>query len=281
MEEKSIQLFENKQIRTKWDEETEKWYFSIVDVVAVLTDSIDYQTARKYWKVLKGRLLQEGDELVTNCYQLKLRAADGKMRLTDVADQVQLFRLIQSIPSPKAEPIKQWIARVASERIDEIQDPEMAIERGYEYYRRKGYSEEWIKQRQQGISTRKGLTDEWQRCGVKDIQYATLTDILTKEWSGFTTREYKAYKGLKKENLRDHMTNLETAVNTLAEAVTTELSKKNNPKTFDENRRVAKAGGSVAKKTRLDIERRLGKSIVSNANAKQLQHKDDETKEIP
>lgn len=281
MEEKSIQLFENKQIRTKWDEETEKWYFSIVDVVAVLTDSIDYQTARKYWKVLKSRLLQEGDELVTNCYQLKLRAADGKMRLTDVADQVQLFRLIQSIPSPKAEPIKQWIARVASERIDEIQDPEMAIERGYEYYRRKGYSEEWIKQRQQGISTRKGLTDEWQRCGVKDIQYATLTDILTKEWSGFTTREYKAYKGLKKENLRDHMTNLETAVNTLAEAVTTELSKKNNPKTFDENRRVAKAGGSVAKKTRIDIERRLGKSIVSNANAKQLQHKDDETKEIP
>lgn len=281
MEEKSIQLFENKQIRTKWDEETEKWYFSIVDVVAVLTDSIDYQTARKYWKVLKGRLLQEGDELVTNCYQLKLRAADGKMRLTNVADQVQLFRLIQSIPSPKAEPIKQWIARVASERIDEIQDPEMAIERGYEYYRRKGYSEEWIKQRQQGISTRKGLTDEWQRCGVKDIQYATLTDILTKEWSGFTTREYKAYKGLKKENLRDHMTNLETAVNTLAEAVTTELSKKNNPKTFDENRRVAKAGGSVAKKTRIDIERRLGKSIVSNANAKQLQHKDDETKEIP
>lgn len=281
MEEKSIQLFENKQIRTKWDEETEKWYFSIVDVVAVLTDSIDYQTARKYWKVLKGRLLQEGDELVTNCYQLKLRAADGKMRLTDVADQVQLFRLIQSIPSPKAEPIKQWIARVASERIDEIQDPEMAIERGYEYYRRKGYSEEWIKQRQQGISTRKGLTDEWQRCGVKDIQYATLTDILTKEWSGFTTREYKAYKGLKKENLRDHMTNLETAVNTLAEAVTTELSKKHNPRTFDESRRVAKAGGSVAKKTRVDIERRLGKSIVSNANAKQLQHKDDETKEIP
>ena len=281
MEEKSIQLFENKQIRTKWDEETEKWYFSIVDVVAVLTDSIDYQTARKYWKVLKGRLLQEGDELVTNCYQLKLRAADGKMRLTDVADQVQLFRLIQSIPSPKAEPIKQWIARVASERIDEIQDPEMAIERGYEYYRRKGYSEEWIKQRQQGISTRKGLTDEWQRCGVKDIQYATLTDILTKEWSGFTTKEYKAYKGLKKENLRDHMTNLETAVNTLAEAVTTELSKKHNPRTFDESRRVAKAGGSVAKKTRIDIERRLGKSIVSNANAKQLQHKDDETKEIP
>lgn len=278
MEEKSIQLFENKQIRTKWDEETEKWYFSVIDIIDVLTESVD---AKRYWSVLKVRLKKEGAEPTTICSTLKMPASDGKMRLTDVADQEQMFRLIQSIPSPKAEPIKQWIARVASERIDEIQDPEMAIERGYEYYRRKGYSEEWIKQRQQGISTRKGLTDEWQRCGVKDRQYATLTDILTKEWSGFTTREYKAYKGLKKENLRDHMTNLETAVNTLAEAVTTELSKKHNPKTFDESRRVAKAGGSVAKKTRIDIERRLGKSIVSNANAKQLQHKDDETKEIP
>lgn len=278
MEEKSIQLFENKQIRTKWDEETEKWYFSVIDIIDVLTESVD---AKRYWSVLKVRLKKEGAEPTTICSTLKMPASDGKMRLTDVADQEQMFRLIQSIPSPKAEPIKQWIARVASERIDEIQDPEMAIERGYEYYRRKGYSEEWIKQRQQGISTRKGLTDEWQRCGVKDRQYATLTDILTKEWSGFTTREYKAYKGLKKENLRDHMTNLETAVNTLAEAVTTELSKKNNPRTFDESRRVAKAGGSVAKKTRIDIERRLGKSIVSNASAKQLQHKDDETKEIP
>lgn len=278
MEEKSIQLFENKQIRTKWDEETEKWYFSVIDIIDVLTESVD---AKRYWSVLKVRLKKEGAEPTTICSTLKMPASDGKMRLTDVADQEQMFRLIQSIPSPKAEPIKQWIAQVASERIDEIQDPEMAIERGYEYYRRKGYSEEWIKQRQQGISTRKGLTDEWQRCGVKDRQYATLTDILTKEWSGFTTREYKAYKGLKKENLRDHMTNLETAVNTLAEAVTTELSKKHNPRTFDESRRVAKAGGSVAKKTRIDIERRLGKSIVSNANAKQLQHKDDETKEIP
>ena len=278
MEEKSIQLFENKQIRTKWDEETEKWYFSVIDIIDVLTESVD---AKRYWSVLKVRLKKEGAEPTTICSTLKMPASDGKMRLTDVADQEQMFRLIQSIPSPKAEPIKQWIARVASERINEIQDPEMAIERGYEYYRRKGYSEEWIKQRQQGISTRKGLTDEWQRCGVKDRQYATLTDILTKEWSGFTTREYKAYKGLKKENLRDHMTNLETAVNTLAEAVTTELSKKHNPRTFDESRRVAKAGGSVAKKTRVDIERRLGKSIVSNANAKQLQHKNDETKEIP
>ena len=273
-----IQLFENKQIRTKWDEETEKWYFSVIDIIDVLTESVD---AKRYWSVLKVRLKKEGAEPTTICSTLKMPASDGKMRLTDVADQEQMFRLIQSIPSPKAEPIKQWIARVASERIDEIQDPEMAIERGYEYYRRKGYSEEWIKQRQQGISTRKGLTDEWQRCGVKDRQYATLTDILTKEWSGFTTRAYKASKGLKNDTLRDHMTNLETAVNTLAEAVTTELSKKHNPRTFDESRRVAKAGGSVAKKTRVDIERRLGKSIVSNANAKQLQHKDDETKEIP
>lgn len=197
MEEKSIQLFENKQIRTKWDEETEKWYFSVIDIIDVLTESVD---AKRYWSVLKVRLKKEGAEPTTICSTLKMPASDGKMRLTDVADQEQMFRLIQSIPSPKAEPIKQWIARVASERIDEIQDPEMAIERGYEYYRRKGYSEEWIKQRQQGISTRKGLTDEWQRCGVKDRQYATLTDILTKEWSGFTTREYKAYKGLKKEN---------------------------------------------------------------------------------
>ncbi len=270
----TLQLFSDRHIRTAWDDTEEKWYFSIVDIVAVLTESADYQAARKYWKVLKGRLLQEGNETVTNCYQLKMCAADGKMRLTDVADQEQMFRLIQSIPSPKAEPIKQWIARVASERIDEIQDPEQAIERGYDYYRRKGYSEEWIKQRQQGISTRKELTDEWQRCGVKDKQYATLTDILTKEWSGFTTREYKAHKGLRKENLRDHMTSLETAVNTLAEAVTTELSKKNNPKTFDENRKVAKAGGSVAKKTRIDIERKLGRSIVTSANAKQLPEKE-------
>ena len=271
MEEKSIQLFENRRIRTKWDEQTEKWYFSIVDIVAVLTDQPDYDRAKNYWKVLKFRLIKEGNESVTKCNQLKFASPkDGKFYKTDVADQEQMFRLIQSIPSPKAEPIKQWIARVASERIDEIQDPEQAIERAYEYYRRKGYSEEWIKQRQQGVSTRKALTDEWRRCGVKDRQYATLTDILTKEWSGFTTKEYKQYKGLKKENLRDHMTNLETAVNTLAEAVTTELSKTNNPKTFDENRKVAKAGGSVAKNTRIDIERKLGKSIVTSANAKQL-----------
>ena len=250
MEDTSIQLFDNKKIRTQWDTEHEKWYFSIVDIVSVLTESVD---ATAYWR------------------KLKMPAADGKMRMTDVADQEQMFRLIQSIPSPKAEPIKRWIAQVASERIDEMQDPELAIERGYEYYRRKGYGEKWIEQRMKGKATRKELTDEWQRCGVKDNQFATLTDIITKEWSGFTTREYKNFKGLKKENLRDHMTNLETAVNTLAEAVTTEISKQRNPKTIEQNRTVAKAGGNVARKTRANIEEQLGRSIVSKSNAKDLQ----------
>ena len=242
----TIQLFNDRKIRTAWDDKEEKWYFSVVNVVEVLNDT-DYQTARKYWKVLKGRLQKEGNETVTNCYQLKMLAPDGKMRLTDVADQEQLFRIIQSIPSAKAEPFKVWMAQVASERLDEIQDPELAIDRAIEYYRRKGYGEKWIEQRMQGKEIRKALTDEWKRCGVKDQQYATLTDIITKEWSGFTTKEYKNFKGLHKENLRDHMTNLETAVNTLAEAFTTELSKKRNPKGIDQNKRVAKDGGRVAK----------------------------------
>jgi len=270
MGDNSVQLFDSKRIRTQWDAEKEKWYFSVVDIVEVLTGSADYQTARKYWNKLKQRLREEGNESVTNCHQLKLPAADGKFYKTDVADQVGMFRLIQSIPSPKAEPIKRWIAQVASERIDEMQDPELAIERGYEYYRRKGYGEKWIEQRMQGKATRKELTDEWKRCGVKDSQYATLTDIITKEWSGFTTREYKDYKGLKKENLRDHMTNLETAINTLAEAFTTELSKKNNPTSFMENKNVAKAGGKVAKQTRDNMEAQLGRSIVTRNNAKGL-----------
>ena len=271
MDDNTLQLFEGKKIRTQWDAENEKWYFSIVDIVEVLTDSKDYQTARKYWNKLKQRLKEEGNESVTNCHQLKLPAADGKSYKTDVADQAGMFRLIQSIPSPKAEPIKRWIAQVASDRIDEMQDPELAIERGYEYYRKKGYGEKWIEQRMKGKATRKELTDEWQRCGVKDNQFATLTDILTKEWSGFTTRQYKEFKGLKKENLRDHMTNLETAVNTLAEAVTTELSKQRNPQTIEQNRSVAKAGGKVARQTRENIEQQLGRSIVSRSNAKQLQ----------
>ena len=273
MGDNSIQLFDNKRIRTQWDSEKEKWYFSVVDIVEVLTGSSD---ASAYWRKLKQRLKEEGNETVTNCHALKMRASDGKNRLTDVADQEQMFRLIQSIPSPKAEPIKRWIAQVASERIDEMQDPELAIERGYEYYRRKGYGEKWIEQRMQGKATRKELTDEWKRCGVKDSQYATLTDIITKEWSGFTTREYKEFKGLKKENLRDHMTNLETAINTLAEAFTTELSKKNNPTGFAENRIVAKAGGKVAKQTRDNMEAQLGRSIVSRNNAKGLQKPEEQ-----
>ena len=273
MGENSIQLFGNRQIRTQWDAEREKWYFSIVDIVAVLTESADVAA---YWRKLKQRLKAEGNETVTNCHALKMLAADGKRRLTDVADQEQLFRLIQSIPSPKAEPIKRWNAQVASERLDEMQDPELAIERGYEYYRRKGYGEKWIEQRMQGKAIRKELTDEWKRCGVEDRQYATLTDIITKEWSGFTTREYKDYKGLKKENLRDHMTNLETAINTLAEAFTTELSKKNNPTSFAENRNVAKAGGKVAKQTRDNMEAQLGRSIVTRSNAKGLQAPDEQ-----
>ena len=273
MGDNSIQLFDDKKIRTQWDAEKEKWYFSIVDIVQVLTESPD---AKRYWSVLKTRLKKEGCELTTICSTLKMLAADGKMRSTDVADQEQMFRLIQSIPSPKAEPIKRWIAKVASERIDEMQDPELAIERGYEYYRRKGYGEKWIEQRMQGKATRKELTDEWKRCGVKDNQYATLTDIITREWSGFTTREYKDFKGLKKENLRDHMTNLETAINTLAEAFTTELSKKNNPTTFAENKSVAKAGGKVAKQTRENMEAQLGRSIVTRNNAKGLQAPEDQ-----
>ena len=273
MGDNSIQLFDSKRIRTQWDAEKEKWYFSVVDIVEVLTGSSD---ASAYWRKLKQRLKEEGNETVTNCHALKMRASDGKNRLTDVADQEQMFRLIQSIPSPKAEPIKRWIAQVASERLDEMQDPELAIERGYEYYRRKGYGEKWIEQRMQGKATRKELTDEWKRCGVKDSQYATLTDIITKEWSGFTTREYKDYKGLKKENLRDHMTNLETAINTLAEAFTTELSKKNNPTSFTENRNVAKAGGKVAKQTRDNMEAQLGRSIVTRSNAKGLRAPDEQ-----
>lgn len=272
----TLQLFNDRQIRTAWDDKDEKWYFSIVDVVAVLMDSIDYQTARKYWKVLKGRLLQEGDELVTTCYQLKLKAADGKMRLTDVADQTQLFRLIQSIPSPKAEPFKVWMAQVAAERIDEIQDPEKAIDRGIEYYRKKGYGEGWIKERMKGKEARKALTDEWKRTGVKDSQYASLTDIITQEWSDFTTKQYKNFKGLKKENLRDNMTRMESALNTLAEVATTELSQKHNPSDFEQNKKVAKGGGHVAKIARVELEKQLGRSVVTSANAKGLKDPDDE-----
>ena len=264
----SIKLFEEKKVRTIWDEEQEKWYFSIIDVVEILTESKNYQTARNYWKVLKTRLIAEGNETVTNCNQFKMRAADGKMRKTDVADTEQLFRIIQSIPSPKAEPFKQWMAQVASQRLDQMQDPELSIEQAMIDYKRLGYSDAWINQRIKFIEIRKELTDEWQRTGVKfGIEYASLTDIITKEWSGLTTKDYKRLKGLKKENLRDNMTNLEIALNSLAEASATELSKQRNPKGFLEQKHIAKDGGNVAKVARNQLEKQLGKTIISNKKA--------------
>lgn len=263
----ALQLFEQRKVRTVWDDQEEKWYFSIVDVVSVLTDS-DYQAARKYWKVLKGRLAKEGNETVTNCYQLKMKASDGKMRLTDVADTEQLFRIIQSIPSPKAEPFKQWMAQVASQRIDQMQDPELSIDQAIIDYKRLGYSDAWINQRIKSIEVRKELTDEWKRTGVKEgLEYASLTDIITREWSGFTTKQYKHFKGLKKENLRDNMTNLEIAFNILAEASATELSKQRDPRGFRQQAQVAKDGGSVAKAARNQLENQLGHSVISPAKA--------------
>ncbi|MDO5496734.1 MAG: Bro-N domain-containing protein [Alistipes sp.] len=264
----SLQLFEEHKVRTAWDSEQEKWYFSIVDVVAVLTDSADYQTARNYWKVLKNRLTAEGNETVTKCNQFKMRAADGKMRKTDVADTEQLFRLIQSIPSPKAEPFKQWMAQVASLRIDQMQDPELSIEQAMADYKRLGYSDAWINQRLKSIEVRKELTDEWKRTGVQEgVQYATLTDIITQSWSGLRTKDYKALKGLKKESLRDNMTNVELALNILAEASTTELSKQKNPRGFNQNKTIARQGGSVAKAARVQLESQLGRSVISEAKA--------------
>ena len=261
----AIKLFEEKKVRTVWDDEQEKWYFSIVDVCGVLTDSKD-PTA--YWRKLKQRLKEEGNETVTNCHALKLRAADGKMRLTDVADTEQLFRLIQSIPSPKAEPFKQWMAQVASQRLDQMQDPEKSIDQAIVDSKRLGYSDAWINQRVKSIEVRKELTDEWQRTGVHEgLEYASLTDIITREWSGFTTKQYKHFKGLKKENLRDNMTNLEIALNILAEASTTELSKQRNPKGYKQQTKVAKEGGSVAKAARNQLESKLGRSVISEAKA--------------
>ena len=266
--ESSIQLFEQKQVRSAWDNEQEKWYLSIVDVVGILTESVDPQA---YWRKLKQRLKEEGNESVTNCHALKMLAADGKMRLTDVADTEQLFRLIQSIPSPKAEPFKMWLAQVGRERIDEIEDPEIGIDRLMETYLRKGYTKEWINQRLKSIEIRKDLTDEWENRGVKKGQeFAILTDEITKAWSGLTTKQYKSHKDLKKENLRDHMSNLELVLNMLAEASTTEISKDKKPKTFDQNKTVARKGGDVAKAARLQLEKTTGKKVVNRQNAKQL-----------
>ena len=264
----AIQLFEEKKVRTVWDDEQEKWYFSIVDVCEVLTESKDALTARKYWNKLKQRLKAEGNETVTNCHQLKLKAADGKMRSTDVADTEQLFRLIQSIPSKKAEPFKEWMAQVASQRLDQMQDPEKSIDQAIVDYKRLGYSDAWINQRIKSIEVRKELTDEWKRTGVHEgMEYASLTDIITREWSGFTTKQYKHHKGLKKENLRDNMTNVEIALNTLAEASAAELSKQRDPRGYRAQTRVAKDGGSVAKAARKQLEGKLGRSVISSAKA--------------
>lgn len=264
-----IQLFEERKVRTVWDDETQKWYCSIIDVVAVLTDSPD---PKRYWSVLKTRIKKEaGNESTTICSTLKMPAADGKMRMTDVADTEQLFRLVQSIPSPKAEPFRLWLASLGRERMEEMDDPEIGIDRMLEYYHRKGYSENWINQRLKSIEVRKELTDEWERRGVKKGQeYATLTDIITQGWAGMTTRQYKQYKGLKTESLRDNMTNLELVLNMLAEASTTEISKEKQPRTAAQNRKVAAEGGSVAAAARKTLEARTGKKVVSRFNAKQV-----------
>ena len=263
-----IQIFEDKKIRTAWNEETEEWYFSVVDVIAVLTDSPNPAT---YWRVLKKRLKDEGNETVTSCNGLKMTAADGKKRMTDVADTEQLLRIIQSIPSPKAEPFKMWLAQVGRERIEETIDPELTINRALETYLKKGYTREWINQRLQAIQVRKELTDEWDKRGVqKGIEYAILTDEITKAWSGMTTRKYKNLKGLTKENLRDNMSTLELVLNMLAEATTTELSKTTNPQNFEDNINVAKKGGSIAGDARKAIEESSGRPVITSKNAAEL-----------
>jgi len=271
MKKEAIKLFEERKVRTIWDDTHEKWYFSIVDVIAVLTDQTDYQAARNYWKVLKNRLKKEGNETVTNCNQLKMPAIDGKMRLTDVADTEQLLRLIQSVPSSKAEPFKQWLAKVGSERLDQIQDPELGIQQALQDYRRLGYSDDWINQRLKSIEIRKELTDEWQRTGIKgNKDFAILTNILTKTWSGKTVKEYKEHKGLKKQNLRDNMTSTELILNMLAEASTKDISQANDPKTFNQSKTIAAQGGNVAKVAREELEKQTGKSVISSDNATTL-----------
>lgn len=264
----NIQLFENRQVRSHWNAEQEKWYFSIVDVVAILTDS---PNPRKYWSVLKTRLKKEGSKLATNCSQLKMQSADGKYYKTDVADTEQLLRLIQSVPSPKAEPFKQWLAKVGSQRLDQIQDPELSIQQALQDYRNLGYSDDWINQRLKSIEIRKELTDEWQRTGITDNkEFAILTNILTKTWSGKSVKEYKEYKGLKKQNLRDNMTSTELILNMLAEASTKDISQANNPTTFNQSKTIAKQGGNVAKVARMELEKQTGKSVISSDNATML-----------
>ena len=278
-----IKLFEEKKVRAVYDDVEEKWYFSIVDVCGVLTESKNPLTARKYWNKLKQRLKEEGNETVTNCHQLKLQAADGKMRKTDVADTEQLFRLIQSIPSPKAEPFKQWMAQVAALRLDQMQDPELGIQQALADYKRLGYSDNWINQRLKSIEIRKDLTDEWKRRGLEEgVQFATLTDIIYHTWAGMTAREYKKFKGLKKENLRDNMTNRELVMNMLAELSTKEISESQNPETFGEHIDVARQGGEIARNARMELEAKTGKPVVSPLNAKEgllLNKKEERNKE--
>ena len=268
---KTLQIIENKKVRTLWDADKEKWYFSIIDVIFILTDSVN---PNAYWRKFKQRLLAEGNETLTNCHGLKMKATDGKMRLTDVADIEQLFRLIQSIPSPKAEPFKLWLAEVASERLDEMQDPELSIDRALEQYLQLGYSENWINQRLKSMEVRKDLTNEWKNKGLKEgIQFATITDIITKAWAAYTTKKYKTLKGLKKENLRDNMTNTELILNMLAMASTKEISIAVNPKTYSDSKKVAKQGGNVAKIAMKELEAKTGKKVVSAMNVKSLSQK--------
>lgn len=268
--ENAIKLFRDQRVRVKWDNEQEKWYFSIVDIIEILTESVN---PRKYWSVLKTRLRKEGSEMATNCSQLKMQSSDGKYYKTDVADTEQLLRLIQSIPSPKAEPFKLWLAKVGYERIEETEDPEKAFDRAMETYLKKGYSKNWINQRLKSIEVRKELTDEWETRGVKKgLEYAILTDEITKAWAGFTTKEYKDFKGLKEEGLRDNMTNLELVLNMLAEATTSEISKEKKPKTFPESKTIAKQGGTIAGNTRKEIEEKTGKNVISSLNGKKIEN---------
>jgi len=270
----SIALFDQKKVRRHWDEEKELWYFSVVDVVRILVDQKTHQDARNYWKVLKHRLKKEGSETVTNCNRLKMKAEDGKMRMTDAADTEQLLRIIQSIPSPKAEPFKVWLARVGYERIEETEDPELSFERAMKTYLQKGYSKKWINQRLKTIEVRKELTDEWKERGVKDgPEFAILTNEITKAWSGKSIKDYKKIKSLKKENLRDNMTNLELVLNMLAEATTTEISKKKKPSNFGQSKKIAKQGGEVAGTARREIEQKTGEKVISSKNANLLQKK--------
>lgn len=264
----AIKLFQDRNVRVVWDDEQEKYYFSVVDVVAVLTDSVDPQA---YWRKLKQRLKEEGNQTVTNCHALKMMAADGKMRNTDVADTEELLRIIQSVPSPKAEPFKLWLAKVGRERLDELADPEITINRALQTYLDKGYSENWVNQRLKTIEVRKELTNEWERVGIKKgLEFAILTDEITKAWADMTTKEYKKLKDLKKENLRDNMTNVELVLNMLAEVSTTEISKERNPETFEESKTIARQGGEVAKNARQNIEKQLGHKVVTSKNAKNL-----------